>query len=514
MQRAERVRHWSGVLDGPGWPSTAAQFGVFAFLSLVTRAVTLGLPVVDVDEASYLVGARDLLFHHGSLYVTFADHKPPLVYVYYALCLMFGDTMHAVRWMTTIVWLPLTALALSAFFGRGRRGCAAGVLWTVCSAAFLAHDMLAVNCEQLMMLPLAWALVVARGPDVQPGRPYRMGLAGLLAGVAVLFKYQAVVLVPALAIDAVASRGRAAWPGLLALLAGTVVPVAVTYAVFLATGTQQEAAYWNVWHNLLYASTPFHLASATGRMARQLLPFLLTVSPLAYAWWLGRHLANRQVLLLALTTLMFAMSFLGWRFYPHYFVPLYVPLALGAAPWVEASWAAGSPGGKKFAATIAGFVIVATVVNAALYRPSSRVYAETRPVYERVAERLRRDACYPGATMFVWGYAPIFYAASGLPQATRFVFIDSTLVGHRSARSAPEPSLIRSDHWDLLMNDLQRRQPAYVLDTAKAGLFRWRFSVDGFPRLAAWLTREYEPIDTIDEVRILRRRSCLAQPPG
>jgi hypothetical protein len=49
---------------------------------------------------------------------------------------------------------------------------------------------------------------------------------------------------------------------------------------------------------------------------------------------------------------------LGWRFFPHYFIQLYVPLALAAAPWLASVlvW----PGrravfqGTRFAAPVAG----------------------------------------------------------------------------------------------------------------------------------------------------------------
>lgn len=497
-------------LLGRRWPR-ATQFGVLVLVAVLTRLVVVGVTVVDVDEASYFVGATDLL-RGGSLYLTYADHKPPLVYLYYAAWLAIDRSLPTVRLATAVLWLPLTALGVSAFLGFGRRGLVAGVLWLVYGAAFLGHDMLAVNCEVLMMLPVTWALVVARGPSAKPGSAARLFIAGLLAGIAVLFKYQAIAIVPALALDAWVSRGRAATTGVAALLAGTALPLTIALAIFGELGSADQFLYWNIEHNLLYARNAFAWAPAAGRGGRYAVPFLVTVTPLAWAWWRGRRMGDRHVVLAALATGGLLLAAVGWRFYPHYFIPLYVPLAIGAAPWVSASLNPLSRPGRRFAIGTATLLTAFTVANAILYWPGVSVYAERRPVYDLVAQRLRRDDCFAGASLFVWGYAPSFYVATGLPQATRFVFVDDTLVGHVSAgtTSLRNRELIRPDHWDLLMQDLDRSRPAYVLDTSGANLFRWRFSPAEFQHFADWLTRLYRQIDVVDRVRIFRRRTCRA----
>ena len=497
----------------PGWRwSRGRQFGLFVLVAVLTRLVVMGVTVVDTDEASYFVGATDLL-RGGSLYLTYADHKPPLVYLYYAAWLAIDQSIPMVRLATAVLWLPLTALGVSAFLGFGRRGLVAGVLWLVYGAAFLGHDMHAVNCEVLMMLPVTWALVVARGPSARPGSAARLFVAGLLAGVAVLFKYQAIAIVPALALDAWTTRGRAATTGVAALAAGTMPPLIVALAVFGVFGTADQFLYWNLEHNLAYAQNAFAWAPAAGRAGRYAVPFVLTVLPLAWAWWRGRQMGDRHVVLLALAAGGLLLAAVGWRFYPHYFIPLYVPLAIGAAPWVASSIDPLSVQGRRFVIGTAALLTAFTVANAILYWPSVAVYAERRPVYASVAQRLRGDACFPGASLFVWGYAPTFYVTTALPPATRFVFVDNTLVGHVSAGAASlrDVSMIRSDHWDVLMQDLERSHPAYVLDASGADLFRWNFAPERFPRLSDWLLREYQQMDAIDGVRIFRRRACVAK---
>ena len=73
-----------------------------------------------------------------------------------------------------------------------------------------------------------------------------------------------------------------------------------------------------------------------------------------------------------------------------------------------------------------------------------------------------------------------------------------------------DTSLVRAEHWGLLMHDLNASRPAYVLDASGANLFRWRVSPDRFPVFSVWLTREYRQIDVVDGVRIFRRRACVA----
>ena len=175
-------------------PRTVALFGIYLALSVLTRLVILTTnDIVNVDESSYMVGAWELI--HGHLpYAGFADNKPPLIYVYYALTQLIGHGMWAVRLVTALVTVPLTALAVSWFYRHDRRGCAAALAYLVFSASYDAGEMLAVNCEVVMMLPLAWAIALMRDDEEFSQR--RLLSVGILLGVATLVKYQAVLWIP------------------------------------------------------------------------------------------------------------------------------------------------------------------------------------------------------------------------------------------------------------------------------------------------------------------------------
>jgi len=153
-----------------------ARLALFVALALLTRAPLLTVPFLDLDEAAALLGSWTLL-EGGTLYVDFVDNRPPLLYGLYAVGqLLLGRGMLAVRLLTAVVVLPLTAFAASAFFRHDRRGLVAGLLYLVCGAAFLAHDMHAVSAEVLMLLPLGWAVALLPGEEVTaPSDLHRWG---------------------------------------------------------------------------------------------------------------------------------------------------------------------------------------------------------------------------------------------------------------------------------------------------------------------------------------------------
>lgn len=503
-------------------------FGAYAGAALLTRAIVLFVPIVDVDEASYLVAARELL-RGKLLYVAVADHKPPLVYLYYTAAQLLGSGMLGVRLLTDLVTLPLTALALSAFYRHSRAGIMAGALYLIYGAAFVGHDMLSVNCEVLLLLPAAWALAVVRD-EAAALRPSRQLGAGLLLAVAVLFKHQAAAWLPAVMFAAWAARQQARPVRLVlplaALLAGFAAPLLGVWLWFASRGAAWPFLYWNLTHNLRYAANPIRAREVGRGLLMNLAPFLLVTAALWWAAWRSRpRLSSYQATLVAgVLVLSLATTFVGLRFYPHYFILVYPPLALLAAPHAvraldERPLAAAT---RWAAAWTIGLLLAFTLANGIIYARTD-IQEETRPVLPHVAARLRADPCYPGATLFTWGYAPAFNALADLPLATRFLFLESTLVGYvpgntDSARGVVDArSRIRPEHWEWLLADLQGRPPTFIIDTAPARMHRWdHFPLESYPRLWSLVERGYDLADTVDDVRIYRRRGCAgpAHDPG
>jgi hypothetical protein len=494
------------------------RFLLLAAVSVATRSLALFVDVLDVDETAHVVGAWELL-RGRVLYAEFVDNKPPLLYAFYALTqLLLGRGLFAVHVVTVLVMVPLAAWAASAFRGHGRSGRLAGVLLLVYGAAFLAHDMLAANAELLMMPAASLAVVLVR--DEERARRARSLLgAGVLLGVAALFKYQAATWLPALGVALLLAPPEAGrWKRVALLCAGFGLPLGATWLAFRAVGAADALVYWTIGNNLVYTANPIPAWEALGRAAASLIPFAVVTAPL---WWLSaRGIRNepsryRRVLVSGLLAGAVLSATLGLRFFPHYLVQLYWPLAVAAAP-AAADLLSRRPRTRAAvafvawsAAMLAGF----TVANLWLYLGPARVYRERDPVFRQVGEWLRADPCSAGGSLFVWGYAPAFYYEARLPAASRFVVLGPTRLtpyvsGNLASLDGASGGVVAA-HWDWLMQDLEDRRATYILDTAPAGIFRWdRYPLRAYPRLQACVDGQFELAGVVSGVRVYRRRGC------
>jgi hypothetical protein len=94
-----------------------------------------------------------------------------------------------------------------------------------------------------------------------------------------------------------------------------------------------------------------------------------------------------------------------------------------------------------------------------------------------------------------------------VPQASLVGYVP----GNRASRSdtVAGRALVREEHWDLLVGDLERTRPAFVLDTAPSGLHGWdRYPMRDFPRLERFVKAGYDAVAEVDGVWIWRRRGC------
>jgi hypothetical protein len=503
-------------------------FLTFVAVSLATRWLGLMLDVIDMDETAHVVGAWEWL--HGRVpYAEFVNNKPPLLYVYYAATQAWlGEGLRWVRLATTVLTVPLTALGVSACFGQSRRGLVAGLVFLLYSAAFIGHDVLSVNTEILMLLPAAWALASMRD-EGRALRPWNAGAAGALVAAAALFRPQGLLFGPPLALAALwaawqARRLRAGVVAVLVMGAGCAAVVGATWWGFARLGAADDLVYWVFTNNVAYAANPIALREAAERALSYFVPFLIVTAPLWYASWQAVRAHPRHyhaVLGALLVAFALPAALVGFRFYPHYFVQLYVPLAFAAAPVVE-GWGHRpiSGAGRRFAAWTVAMLVLFMLSTVGLYLGPWRVYREIDPVFARVGERLRADPCATRGSLFVWGYAPVFYYHARLPAASRFVVLaQARLTGYISGNLASVrgeqvvEGVAEPRHWDWLMEDLDARRAAFILDTAPAGIFRWnRYPMREYPRLQGYVDREFEQVDVIDGVRIYRRIGCAAMP--
>jgi hypothetical protein len=511
------------------WPAGAKRWLLlltsFVLIALATRWLSLVVDVIDLDETCHIVGAWQLM-RGGLLYTDFVDNKPPLVYAYYAVTqLLAGRSLFAVHLVTAACVIPLTALAVSSCYRHGRVRVVAALMFLLYSAAFIGHDMLATNAEVLMVLPSAWAVVLMRD-ELRVRDWRRVFAAGLLFGLSGLFKPQAGTWIVAVVVVLVwhgTANGRR-FEGVRSaavMMAGAFVPVLGALAYFRARDGLGAFVYWMGVNNLSYAENPITFREGAARFASYLVPFVVVTAPLWIAWWRGRSLlrpAYWRVLVSALVIASLPPAFLGFRFYPHYFIQLYVPLALASAPWLERQLRRPVTDAGRFVLAWTAVVAVGfAIANAMLYLGPFHVYRERDPRFRAVAQRVRADPCARGGSMFVWGWAPMIYYLADMPPATRFVVLaPSRLTGYvagnlASNRGEAAEGDVVPQHWDWLMDDLKRRRATFVIDTAPANVFRWgRYPLRRYPRLMRYVQSEFALAGDVGGIRIYRRRACEA----
>jgi hypothetical protein len=515
-----------GIGRGTRWSERAAGrplllIAMLVAASLASRWLSLIVDVIDLDETAHVVGSWEIL--RGSLlYRDFVDNKPPLLYTYYLVAqALFGRGLLAVHVFTAVISVPATALGLAWFLRFSRSGMVAALAFVIYSASFLAHDMLASHAELPMCAVGIWSLVLLR--DQASAVAYaRLFGAGAFAGVAMLFKQQAAAWLAGLIVVVLwRSRHAGMRRRLMAvgtLVAGFCLPLAATWSWFAARDAHDELFYWALVNNFAYAANPISWREAGERALSYLVPFALVTAPLWWGAWKGRHRwADPHQRLIVWATLVSTIptAALGFRFFPHYFIQLYPPLVLAAAPWLTDTL---NRRGVPARALIGWSVFVLAgfqVVNAWLYLGPVRVYRERDPVFRQVAQRLHRDPCAATGSLFVWGYAPIFYYYADLPAASRFVVLaQGNLTGYisgnlESVRGRQPAAAVSAANWDLLMRDLDTRRATFILDTAPAGIYRWnQYPIERFPRLQRYVQEQFEPIDEIDHVVVYRRRGC------
>jgi hypothetical protein len=480
--------------------------------SALVRAPLAAAPPVS-DEAAHLLGSWTLL-DGGRLYVDFVDNKPPLLYAAYASAqALLGRGLRSVRLAAVLLVVPLTAFAASAFFGHDRRGLLAALLYVLLSAASLPEDALPVHAELLMLLPAAWAVVRLRGRDPTGQNPWPDVIAGGLLGLAALVKPTAALWLAAAPVALLlrdrSARGlRAAARVGLATAAGFLMPMTAIALVFAEAGTLGDLVQRTLLANVRYIGAPLAPLEVAARAARGAVPWLAATGAAWWAYARGKSLEGHSfpsALVDALVLCSLPAVLVGGRFYGHYFLQLLFPLCLGAAP----ALARLDRGARVALAVVAATALGFATANAWLVLARDDVVEDTFPLHRDVAAFLREDACYPGASVFVWGLAPRLYVETGLRPASRFVLPQESVSGHQSGRRAPASSIDQADR-RLLLEDLERSSATYILDLAPSGFHRWdRFPLTTFPALLDLVHRQYEIAGVIDGVVIHRRRGCV-----
>jgi 4-amino-4-deoxy-L-arabinose transferase-like glycosyltransferase len=498
---------------------------VLAAVCIGLRAVSLARSCLSDDEAIYAVVAREMLSGR-TLYRDVVDHKPPLIYVVYAFTQAVGGPRGGMLLLhlLTIAVVFATALILSRIIRRfggppnSRAPFWAGLLYAVFTTTLLPFDALAANCELFMMLPLtASVLCFLEGFNDLRLRP--LFAAGLLIGIAMLFKYQAGVQL-ALSGSALLIAHWRRVPRLLlaslAVAAGVAIALGAAFALMRHAGSLDAAWFWFRF-NFAYIKTGFRLQDTLKRAAVRI---SFVALPAAFLWILGAKSALK-----ALTTkpqegdidfLRFAALWLavsavaittGGRFFGHYFHQVTAPLAVLAAPAAARLWQTR----RRLVSAAVGVPASAFFLVAALQGRVLAAAGETAPDYQRMVALIEAYA-RPGDSLAGWGNVPVLHFMAERPLGTRFVFSNYMTGLSPATPSQSDPTVDASpnivpESWDMFEADMAARRPRLFVETSPGNVAAYgKFPPSNFPRLQALLQRDYRPVGEAAGIRLLLRR--------
>jgi 4-amino-4-deoxy-L-arabinose transferase-like glycosyltransferase len=324
---------------------TRSAASLLTFLALLAATCLLRFPALVshpfcIDESYYSAGAAELL-SGGTFFRNVVDHKPPGIYLIYALIYRLAGVfnltaVHVVLLLVAALTAYLVGLVAEKFFDA-RAGRWAGMVYAAASVVGPANDFQAANTELFMNLPLVATFCLAARTWARERASHAESFAmGALVGVAILIRPQAAwVLLP---IAIALFRRRIGLRPIALVAIGLTLPLLAMTAWLWRTDAIADAVASLAYARYYTSSLPFEIKLANGTL--KTLFFLaidvgLVIPAVALilrgrrddgAWQRGAGCLLTSWLLAS-----FVAAGMGGRFYPHYFIQVLPPLAIMAA---------------------------------------------------------------------------------------------------------------------------------------------------------------------------------------
>lgn len=546
--------------------ATILAWSVLMALLVVVRLPSLVQPA-GADQGLYAyVGSRIL---EGKLpYRDAWDQKPPAIHYIYALMYDIWPHQSVVATADLVVAASVAFMlvplgrALTGIDAAGRTAAALFLLLGDPTLSRLAGVRVRSQCETFIALAVTAALLLAVASRREPGAValastgrWRKGIpagaaplvAGMLLGIAITLKYNAVVYAPVALVALAAGGGiRRAGRALLLAAGGLLLPVLAMLALFSNEGALEDLYDATVTYNLLYSGETY---SGRWSYVTYLLTFPIRQARTDAIWTIGglaclillaesaRHRNWRHalpVLWVAAACLSIAIN--GSRSLPQYFVQAAPALALSAGVAAALLWPATMPPSRwRNAARITGVLLVSFAAwrvtdfekiprNAAhdlayltgrLPRDEHLARYGGRPEDKYVALSVSRLAQYlEGRTratdrIYIFGFSPGAYVLAGRVSASRFFWSRPVIVGFNE--DAPGYGARG------LLGELEAAKPAFVVLQRHDWALPPGDSATYFlthPMLSAWLSAGYYRLQELgdENYEIWARRPVTVSP--
>jgi hypothetical protein len=404
--------------------------------------------------------------------------KPPLVPAFYLLWgAMTGPALRMAGAISATIACAFAYAAASTRWSRREGFVAAALLGfflifdTHAAVLPLAADMLLVT-PHLAAILLAWR-----------GRAFWSGVA---AGIGFLFNAKAVFVLAACAFFA--------WPGVMPLAAGFVLPNLIALAWLAGTGALIPFID-QVWRwPAQYAASPVVADPVRNGILRTLN-------------WSGFHAAlaigfgmfcrrGRPWKFVAWTLVCYAGVVVGWRFFPRYFLLLLPCLTLGAARGLTL----GRP------RALAAAALLSLAVPLVRFGPRYAALGNWNDLAmdrdSRASSKIALSIARPGSTLYVWGYRPEIFVYTGLRPATMYLDCQA-LTGVPADRHLTQSNVVLTSGTHEARERLAGSRPEIVIDGLS--LYNPALSMDRYDELRTWL-RNYREVARTSGTIIYARR--------
>jgi 4-amino-4-deoxy-L-arabinose transferase-like glycosyltransferase len=483
---------------------------------LLTRLPALTYPKAIDDTQVYSVVAIEML-HGGRPYLDAIERKPPLLFALYRAILAVDGPYnpHPVH-LAALVW-TLGTMAVVYLIGRRLFDPATGLTGALLYGIFLAwgdYRNLALNGEMLMNLPVAAAVAIALGPGRSRIRP-ELFLAGALIALAFLLKQPSGIAGLPLGLylfhPDYRSRRQLGWGHVVLqggmLILGFAAVFALAGLVLRQAGILDEAIYWT----LLSQEAVFGIRSwvywdralsNSGFFVISTLPLLvaatLSVRELRRPEGLWRHARAEAMALVILLGVSIIGIGANGQFLYHYYLQLILPLALLAAPMINAI----RVGRRSFALpllrprALGGWLALSAIAFLVVDTIGLSKNRESSPSASYVREHSTEQD-----RMFVWGQGTRLtgmYLDARRRPATRYI-ASFPLTGHIFGSPVSwDPNYDTSDRivpgsWENLRQDFERHPPRYIIDT-DAVRSRPVYVIAKYPFLRDYLASGYREV--------------------
>ncbi len=481
-------------------------YAILFIIICLLRIPTLFYHLFDPDEAIFANAGR-ILLDGGTIYDSYIDHKPPMLYYMFAGMLSIVDDLRFVHFIA-MIWMWATSLTIyhlcKHVFSQ-----TAGVIAALCYSLFSSTLILSTSAEVLMNLPIVVGVYFFFKGIKKNTYKHYFFMAGIMIGSASLIKHQAGLAIIPMIIYSMINFKSFRFYGLLILSAGVGVSYIPWVLLAVVQGNLENMIQWGYLLNMSYLDKGPNI-SWWWEMLRQTVRAVVLAQVLLWVFsikqikqfifnsddhWKMKSSSPIFFGILWLGISIFSVI-MGLRFYKHYFIQLAPPLVFLAASvlWQYIDRWESFSAKRKWVFLI--FLIVPAISFMSYY--SIKKYTKSSyhqsEVVEKIVDYLTRSTM-PEDQFFLWGqYAGISYLSRRY-DVSPFAHA-SLLLGNYDPCKIPDDYdvavLGKNKYFNQLIEVLKQDPPKVIIDLQPQGFGCWgHFEMSKFPALKQFVDDNY-----------------------